>query len=183
MMFSSGGGNPDIRCTIVRERRATVPIRGRGNADDITVQCCGINRRSLRTAQAILRISWQAVYYAAVQHHANVVNMSFDLTSSSPSLTQAVAYANKAGVVLVAAAGNENKSAPVYPAALNSYVVGIASTTNWDSRSSFSNYGATDVWIAAPGENIISTPSPAVTYGSASGTIVLVRRLSPAQCL
>src|SRR6266404_4086821 len=109
-----------------------------------------------------------AVYYA-VQHHANVVNMSFDLTSSSPSLTQAVAYANKAGVVLVAAAGNENKSAPVYPAALNSYVVGIASTTNWDSRSSFSNYGATDVWIAAPGENIIST-FPGGTYGSASGT-------------
>src|SRR5882762_1448700 len=109
-----------------------------------------------------------AVYYA-VQHHANVVNMSFDLTSSSPSLTQAVAYANKAGVVLVAAAGNENKSAPVYPAALNSYVVGIASTTNWDSRSSFSNYGSVDVLIAAPGENAIST-YPGGTYASASGT-------------
>src|SRR5207249_3514334 len=37
-----------------------------------------------------------AALYYAVQHHANVVNMSFDLTSSSPSLTQAVTYANKA---------------------------------------------------------------------------------------
>src|SRR5205814_6998905 len=110
-----------------------------------------------------------AALYYAVQHHANVVNMSFDLTSSSPSLTQAVTYANKAGVVLVAAAGNENTSAPVYPAALNNYVVGIASTTNWDSRSSFSNYGSTDVLIAAPGENIVST-FPGGTYGSASGT-------------
>jgi Subtilase family len=110
-----------------------------------------------------------AALYYAVQHHANVVNMSFDLTSSSPSLTQAASYANKAGVVLVAAAGNESTSAPVYPAALNNYVVGIASTTNWDSRSSFSNYGSTDVWIAAPGENIIST-FPGGTYGSASGT-------------
>src|ERR1700719_2942092 len=110
-----------------------------------------------------------AALYYAVQHHANVVNMSFDLTSNSPSLTQAVSYANKAGVVLVAAAGNESTSAPVYPAALNNYVVGIASTTNWDSRSSFSNFGATDVWIAAPGENIIST-FPGGTYGSASGT-------------
>src|SRR6267143_6975024 len=109
-----------------------------------------------------------AVYYA-VQHHANVVNMSFDLTSSSPSLTQAVAYANKAGVVLVAAAGNESTSAPVYPAALNNYVVGIASTTNWDSRSSFSNFGSVDVLIAAPGENAIST-YPGGTYASASGT-------------
>jgi thermitase len=110
-----------------------------------------------------------AALYYAVQHHANVVNMSFDLASNSPSLTQAVSYANKAGVVLVAAAGNESTSAPVYPAALNNYVVGIASTTNWDSRSTFSNYGSVDVLIAAPGENIIST-FPGGTYASASGT-------------
>jgi subtilisin family serine protease len=109
-----------------------------------------------------------ALYYA-VQHHANVVNMSFDLAGSSPALSQAVTYANKAGVVLVAAAGNESTSAPVYPAAMNGYVVGIASTTDWDSRSSFSNYGSRDVWIAAPGENIVST-FPGGTYGSASGT-------------
>ena len=110
-----------------------------------------------------------AALYYAVQHHANVVNMSFDLTSSSSSLNHAASYANKAGVVLVAAAGNENTSAAVYPAALKSYVVGIASTTNWDSRSSFSNYGTADVWIAAPGEYIVST-YPGGTYGSASGT-------------
>jgi subtilisin family serine protease len=110
-----------------------------------------------------------AALYYAVQHNANVVNMSFDLTSSSPSLTQAAAYANKAGVILVAAAGNENTSAAVYPAALDSYVVGIASTSDSDTRSSFSNYGATDVWIAAPGENVIST-FPGGTYASASGT-------------
>src|SRR5260221_5251102 len=95
--------------------------------------------------------------------------MSFDLTSASSAINQAVSYANKAGVVLVAAAGNESTSAPVYPAALNGSVVGIASTTNWDSRSSFSNYGSTDVWIAAPGENIVSTFSGG-TYAIASGT-------------
>jgi subtilisin family serine protease len=110
-----------------------------------------------------------AALYYAVQHKVNVVNMSFDLTASSPSLNQAVSYANKAGVVLVAAAGNEDTNAAVYPAALNSSVVGIASTTNWDSRSTFSNYGAVDVWIAAPGENIVST-FPGGTYASASGT-------------
>jgi subtilisin family serine protease len=110
-----------------------------------------------------------AALYYAVQHHANVVNMSFDLTSSSPALTKAAAYASNAGVVLVAAAGNESTSAPVYPAALNNYVVGVASTTNWDTRSSFSNYGTTDAWIAAPGESIVTT-YPAGTYASASGT-------------
>lgn len=110
-----------------------------------------------------------AALYYAVQNHANVVNMSFDLSSSSSALSRAVSYANKAGVVLVAAAGNENTSARVYPAAMNGQVVGIASTTNWDTRSSFSNYGLSDVWIAAPGEYVIST-YPGGTYASESGT-------------
>jgi len=110
-----------------------------------------------------------AALYYAVQHGANVVNMSFDLTSSSPSLNKAVSYANKAGVVLVAAAGNENTNAPVYPAAISGSVVGIASTTDWDARSSFSNYGSYDVWIAAPGEFVIST-YPGGTYAISSGT-------------
>ena len=110
-----------------------------------------------------------AALYYAVQHQANVVNMSFDVSNSSAALNQAVSYANQNGVVLVAAAGNENTSAPVYPAALNGSVMGVASTTNWDARSTFSNYGNRDVWIAAPGEYVIST-FPGGTYASASGT-------------
>jgi subtilisin family serine protease len=110
-----------------------------------------------------------AALYYAVNNKANVVNMSFDLSYTSPALSQAVSYANKAGVVLVAAAGNENTSARVYPAAMSGSVVGIASTSDWDKRSSFSNYGSADVWIAAPGENVIST-YPGGTYGSESGT-------------
>src|SRR6266852_8623311 len=110
-----------------------------------------------------------AALYYAVQNKANVVNMSFDLSYSSPALSQAISTANKAGVVLVAAAGNENTSARVYPAAISGSVVGIASTTDWDARSSFSNYGTADVWIAGPGENVIST-YPGGAYGSESGT-------------
>jgi subtilisin family serine protease len=110
-----------------------------------------------------------AALYYAVQHQANVVNMSFDVSTPSAALSQAVSYANQNSVVLVAAAGNENTSAPVYPAALNGNVMGIASTTDWDARSSFSNYGNTDVWIAAPGEYVITT-FPGGTYASASGT-------------
>jgi subtilisin family serine protease len=110
-----------------------------------------------------------AALYYAVQHKANVVNMSFDLSTPSPALSQAVSYANHANVVLVAAAGNENTSARVYPAAISGSVMGIASTTNWDARSSFSNYGSADVWIAAPGEYVIST-FPGGSYAAASGT-------------
>src|SRR5882762_9437521 len=110
-----------------------------------------------------------AALYYAVQHNANVINMSFDLSTPSPALLQAVSHASHANVVLIAAAGNENTSARVYPAAINGYVMGIASTTDWDARSSFSNYGSADVWIAAPGEYVIST-FPGGTYASASGT-------------
>jgi subtilisin family serine protease len=110
-----------------------------------------------------------AALYYAVQHQANVVNMSFDVSTPSAALSQAVSYANQNGVVLVAAAGNENTNTAVYPAALNGNVMGIASTSNWDARSSFSNYGNTDVWIAAPGEYVIST-FPGGTYAAASGT-------------
>src|ERR1700674_2371568 len=110
-----------------------------------------------------------AALYYAVQHNANIVNMSFDLSTPSPALSQAVSYANRANVILVAAAGNESTSARVYPAALNGHVMGIASTTDWDARSSFSNYGSADVWIAAPGEYVIST-FPGGSYAAASGT-------------
>src|SRR5260221_1505970 len=43
-----------------------------------------------------------AALYYAVQHQANVVNISFDVSSPSSALSQAVAYANPKGVVLVA---------------------------------------------------------------------------------
>ncbi len=110
-----------------------------------------------------------AALYYAVQHNANVVNMSFDTTVPSPALSAAIAYANQSGVILVASAGNENSSARVYPASLSHNVMGIASTSDYDVKSSFSNYGSADVWIAAPGENVMST-YPGGTYASASGT-------------
>src|SRR5260370_15836326 len=105
--------------------------------------------------------------------------MSFALSSFSPALSKAVSYANKAGVVLVAAAGNENTYTPVYPAAIGGSVVGIASTTDWDARSSFSNYWSYDVLIAAPGEYVIST-YPGGTYASSSRTSFIAPLVSGA---
>lgn len=110
-----------------------------------------------------------AALYYAVQNNANIVNMSFDTPSSSPAFSAAISYANQSGLILVAAAGNGNTSAAVYPAALNSNVMGIASTSDTDTKSSFSNYGDTDVWIAAPGEYVIST-YPGGSFAAESGT-------------
>ncbi len=109
-----------------------------------------------------------ALYYATA-NNANIVNMSFDIPTQSSALNAAVSYANQQGLILVAAAGNESTSSPVYPAACNQNVMGIASTTDYDTLSSFSNYGEIDVWIAAPGEYVIST-YPGGTYAASSGT-------------
>jgi subtilisin family serine protease len=72
-------------------------------------------------------------------------------------------------VKVVSAAGNFSTSAPVYPAALNTNVMGVAYTADQDTLSSFSNYGNTDVWIGAPGEYMMGT-YPGGTYTCESGT-------------
>jgi subtilisin family serine protease len=109
----------------------------------------------------------RAIYYA-VQHGAKVMNMSFDFTSYSPELARAIQYANNKGVVSVASAGNDGLRTTVYPAALPG-VVDVASTSNWDIQSTFTNYGAPPVWMAAPGEGVVTT-YPWNTYAAGWGT-------------
>ena len=108
-----------------------------------------------------------AIYYA-VQNHANVINMSFDLTTGSTELSNAINYANSHNVILAASSGNDGKQEMVYPAGLQN-VMGVASTNNQDQRSTFSNYGNQIVWVAAPGEGVITT-YPFATYAAGWGT-------------
>jgi len=107
------------------------------------------------------------IYYA-VQNNANVINMSFDMTASSTELKDAINYANAHNVICVASAGNDGENEMVYPAGIQN-VMGVASTNNQDQRSTFSNYGDQIVWVAAPGEGVITT-YPFSTYAAGWGT-------------
>lgn len=109
----------------------------------------------------------RAIYYAT-QKGAKVINMSFSRPTSSPELKLAIDNATKKGVIAISSAGNDGKAALVYPAAYDN-VIGVASTTNDDVRSSFSNYGSHIVWVAAPGEGIITT-YPFGSFAAAWGT-------------
>jgi subtilisin family serine protease len=109
----------------------------------------------------------RAIYYA-VGHGAKVINMSFNYTTSSKQLANAVSYATASGVICVAAAGNSGEQVTVYPAALKG-VIDVASTSNEDTQSTFSNYGAPPVWLAAPGEGVMTT-YPYGTYAAGWGT-------------
>jgi subtilisin family serine protease len=108
----------------------------------------------------------RATYYA-VANGGNVISMSFSFNSYSEEMARAINYANRNGVICVASAGNSGEDVTVYPAGLN-HVMGVASVSDFDTRSSFSNYGP-DVWVAAPGEGVIST-YPYGTYSAGWGT-------------
>ena len=56
--------------------------------------------------------------------------------------------------------------------------VGVASTNDLDMRSSFSNYGNAVVWVAAPGEGIVTT-YPFSTYAAGWGTSPCVSQWDP----
>src|SRR5258707_3293014 len=109
----------------------------------------------------------RAIYYA-VKNGAKVLNMSFDYPTYSPELANAIKYANKNGVISVASAGNDGQQVAVYPGALPS-VIDVASTSNSDIQSVFTNYGAPPVWLAAPGEGVV-TLYPWGTYAAGWGT-------------
>ncbi len=102
----------------------------------------------------------------AVNHGAKVINIGF-CVKSSPYLELAINYAWSQGAVIVAAAGNEGKSTPVYPAYYANCVAVAAINVN-DSLALLSNHGDW-VDVAAPGFNIYST-QPQNQYGYKSGT-------------
>jgi subtilisin family serine protease len=102
----------------------------------------------------------------ATDHGARVINLSLGGPGTTQTLADAVDYAAGKGVLLVAAAGNNGKSAPFFPAAYPA-VIGVAGTNTSDKRYSWSNYGSW-VQVAAPGCNV--APLRGGGYGNFCGT-------------
>ena len=116
----------------------------------------------------------RAIYYA-VDHGAEVVNMSFSTSELSPELTRAIDYATQRGVICVASAGNQARDAETYPASLPN-VLGVAATDDSDHRSLFSNFGPKVADLAAPGEGILTTyldGAYAVGWGTSFSTALV----------
>jgi subtilisin family serine protease len=109
----------------------------------------------------------RALYYAS-NKNAKVINMSFSFTSKSRELERALDFVTSKGAIALSSAGNDGRKTNVYPASYST-VMGVASTTNWDTLSDFSNYGTTVAWLAAPGEGIVST-YPFGSWAAAWGT-------------
>ncbi|MEH7225801.1 S8 family peptidase [Bacillus sp. JJ1566] len=103
----------------------------------------------------------------ATDHGADVINLSLGNYQGSKLLKQAVDYAYRHDVVMVAASGNDNSSQPSYPSAYPQVLSVAAVDLNGD-KADFSNYGDY-IDVAAPGVTIPSTYIDE-QYAALSGT-------------
>jgi len=78
-----------------------------------------------------------------------IINMSLGSEHMDQVLQGAITRAQQAGILLIAAAGNENTNVPKYPASLPE-VLSVGALSNSDQRASYSNYGL-HVDVTAPG--------------------------------
>lgn len=125
-----------------------------------------------------------AIRYA-VDNGAKIISMSFgkDFSPEKHWVDEAFKYAEKKGVLLVHAAGNDAKNIdtaynfpnPVFEngsgRASNVITVGASGDVKTGGlTASFSNFGKNEVDVFAPGVNIYSTIPGGNTYGNLSGT-------------
>ena len=91
----------------------------------------------------------------AADHGAKVINMSLGGPGESQVMAEAVAYAIKKNVAVIAAMGNDGNNEKSYPAACPG-VVAVGATNKSDKVTDFSQYGD---WISvsAPGASIMAT--------------------------
>jgi subtilisin family serine protease len=111
----------------------------------------------------------KAIDYAIV-NGANIINLSFVGFGYSQGFDEAVKRAYDAGLIVVAAGGNEVgqgdgynlDETPMYPACLDgakgeNRVIGVAATDTIDQKAAFSSFGSKCIDIASPGISIFST--------------------------
>lgn len=111
----------------------------------------------------------RAIDYA-VNNGADIINLSFVGSNYNEALQESIQRAYDAGVIVVAAAGNEQAEAqgsntdmdPIYPACYQgkngeNIILGVAASDALDQKTDFSAYGFNCIDITAPGVSFFST--------------------------
>ena len=127
----------------------------------------------------------EAINYAIdrKKHGVNVrvISASWGSTQRSKALEDVIRAAGDAGLLFVAAAGNngtDNDKRPHYPSNYDlPNVISVAALDRNDELASFSNYGIKTVHVAAPGKDIVSTWL-GDQYRGASGTSMATPQVS-----
>lgn len=127
-----------------------------------------LNDRGEGRVSAVVR----AIDYA-IKNKADIINLSFVTYNYNDSLAGSIKRAYEAGIIVVAAAGNDQAAGdgrntaknPIYPACMDgsrweNMVVGVAATDALDQKTPFSGYGENCIDITAPGISFFSTITP-----------------------
>lgn len=126
-----------------------------------------------RLSDAITAIQYMISMKERYGVNVVVSNNSWGGGGYSPALEEAIREAYDAGIVFVAAAGNDGLDVDLFPSFPSGYevpnVVSVAALDSDGNLASFSNYGAEGVDLVAPGVSIFSS-LPNTQYGAYSGT-------------
>ncbi len=117
----------------------------------------------------------------AVDQGADILNMSLQYSAGTQVLADAVAYANTAGVIQVAATGNSGQTDDVKAPARFPETIAVAATDNRDQHWLSSSSGP-EVDLAAPGWRVYSCTNTS-NYGYKSGTSMATPFVSGAVAL
>ena len=176
--------NPDLADRVVAE----VNFTGSPTSDDLyghgthmagTIAAVAPNCRLLNvkvaddTGRSEASVVARGIVWA-VDYGAQVINISLAMRAS-PDLEEAVNYAWSRGAIIIAAAGNQGGSQPVYPA-YYANCLAVAGTNKSDALALLSGHG---YWVdvAAPGFNIYSE-LPRNQYGYKTGTSAAVAHVA-----
>ncbi|MGM0470940.1 MAG: S8 family peptidase [Bacillota bacterium] len=93
--------------------------------------------------------------YWSIEQEIQILNMSFGVKEDNQTLKEAITKANEAGIIMIAAAGNDGTTPLQFPARYPE-VISVGAVDKENQLAEFSNYGS-GLDLVAPGVNIEST--------------------------